>query len=338
MCSGPFTLKSFKAGGDVVITRNDRYWNDAARARTSQITFKGVPSDANLSAAFSTGDVDGAYRPILPTYNQLQRNDKLALQSGPSLTTDAIVISSLDGPMGDVRTRRALSLAIDRVSYIRSVYADQALLPRTSTNPGTWAYARDVFARTSGREPEMKQDLAEARRLADAAGLAGRTLMIGTSSAIPSVSTQANVVAQAARALGMVPKLKPFGIYEYGSLFIDPKAREGLDVFATLNNPNYADPAPYLASYVTPGGGQNFSGYRNPEAARLLERARATADDDARAELAARADELVTEGLPWIPVAQPYSVVIQNDRITGAPASSVFMSAPWASMIGKAGQ
>lgn len=335
-CTGPFTLKSWQAGGDVVIARRADYWDAARSARVSQITFKGVESDPNMAAGLTNGDIDGMYNPTLASYAQLKADPSLTVASGPSLTTDALVISSLKGVFGDARVRRAMSQAIDRQAYIASVYHGQAAIPRTSSNPGTWAYARSVFADTSGKRPELTQNLDEARSLAAAAGVKGKTIVIATLTVAPSVNTGANVAAQAARAIGLRVKLKALTPDTYNNLFLDPKARAGFDMFPTLNNPNYADPAPYLAMYTTPNGGEDFSGWEDPAVSRLLESARSSADDAQRARFTAEADAKITDALPWIPLAQPYSVLYLRKALTGAPASFMFFGGPWASTIGSA--
>ncbi|MPY56546.1 ABC transporter substrate-binding protein [Streptomyces spongiae] len=336
MCTGPFRLKSWKAGGETVIERNSTYWNPDQRAKTPRITFKPVESSSAQTAALRTGDLDGYYSPTLSSYEQLKKNARLTVATGPALATDALAITNLQGPLGDVRVRRALSLAIDRSAYSQAVYHDQVATPRTSTNPGTWAYGTSVFAETSGKASPLDRDLDQAKKLVRQAGAEGRTLVMAVVPALSSINTLSTVVSEAARALGLKIEFKTFSPDVFGTLFVDPKAREGIDLLPTLNGPYHGDPAPYLATYTLPGGGQNFSGWQDAKVTRLLTAARETAGDDNRAKLVAEADQLITKELPWIPIAHPYSVVYMSKKITGAPASSVFGNGPWANMIGAA--
>jgi peptide/nickel transport system substrate-binding protein len=41
--------------------------------------------------------------------------------------------------------------------------------------------------------------------------------------------------------------------------------------------------------------------------------------------------------LPWIPLADPDTVVLMDKRVTGAPASFQYMGGPWAASIGATG-
>ena len=49
------------------------------------------------------------------------------------------------------------------------------------------------------------------------------------------------------------------------------------------------------------------------------------------------AQTTIMEDLPWIPVAIPYTTLIMNKRITGAPSSFQYMFGPWAAQLGGTG-
>ena len=66
---------------------------------------------------------------------------------GPSNAVDALVIDNFKGPLGDVKVRRALSMAIDREALIEALYHGHAQLPRAIENPGAWGYGKSVFQR-----------------------------------------------------------------------------------------------------------------------------------------------------------------------------------------------
>lgn len=335
MCTGPFKVKSWNGGGDVVIERNPSHWNTGEHAKAAQITFKAVEPAAAV-AALTTGDIQGYYNPTLPAYQQLKQGGSVNVVPGPSLTTDALVVTNLQGPLGDVRVRRALSLAIDRQAYSNSVYHGQVSLPRTSTNPGTWAYAKPVFASTSAVAPVLGRDLDQAKQLVQQAGAQGKTVVLAAVPALNSLNTFATVVSDAAKALGLDVQMKTFSPDVFGTLFTDPKAREGIDMMSTLNGPSYADPGPYLATYTLPDGSQNYSGWQDAKVTQLLSAARETADDTTRAQTTAEADKLITDQLPWIPITHPNSVLYLSKKLTGAPTSDMFMSGPWAINIGAA--
>jgi len=314
--------------------RNDAYWDSALKAKVTEIHFKGVPDDSSLTSGLLTGAIDGTYPGPLTTYDQLKASKDLTVSAGPSFATDALVISSLKGALKDVQVRQALSMALDRSGYISTVYHGQARLPRTLANPGAWGYGKDVFQADWDKLGDPPHDVAKAKQMVQDAGAAGQPLVIGMSSEISNINSAANAVREAAKAIGLKPRFKAVSAQNYINFFIDPKAREGVDGFLTLNYPDYADPAAFYQTFVQPDGSQNYSGFKDTEITDALEQARAEADPDARAKLVAQAGDRMMEQLPWIPLAQLNTLLITSNKITGAPSSFVYMGGPWANRIG----
>lgn len=334
MCSGAFRLGDWKPGAQLSAVANGDYWNPDLAAHAEQIDFKGVPDDASLTSGLLTGAIGGTYMPPLSALDQLRSNHAVTVTRGPSFTTDALVVASLRGALGDVRVRQALSLAIDRRAFIDTLYKGMATLPRTLANPGTWGYGRAVFETDWNAQPEPAVDVARARALVEQAGAAGKTITLGMTSEVNNIATMATAVRSAGEAIGLRVVFKAVPAASYINFFIDPKAREGVDAFLTTNYPDYADPAAFYTTFTTPGGSQNYSGWEDRQVTALMERARATEDDDARARLVAQVGDILNEQLPWIPLANGNTLLVTDRRYTGAPASFVYMGGPWAYALG----
>jgi peptide/nickel transport system substrate-binding protein len=337
MCTGPFKLDSWKPGASLTAVRNDAYWDTAHKPMAASMVFKGVPDDSSLTTGLLTNELTGSYPQPLTTIDQLKASAKLTVAAGPSFASDALVISSLKGVLKDVKVRQALSMAIDRQAYIDSLYKGYAILPRTLGNPGTWGYQHDVFQADWDKLPEPKRDVAKATQLVKDAGATGQELVIGTSSEINSLVTAANAIRQAAVSIGLKARLKSVSAANYINFFTDPKARADVDGFLTVNYPDYADPAALYNTVVMPDGSQNYDGFSDPRITAAMNEARTTTDERKRAEMTAKAGDLIMETLPWIPLAAPNTVLIMDKRITGAPSSFQYMGGPWAATIGASG-
>ena len=84
------------------------------------------------------------------------------------------------------------------------------------------------------------------------------------------------------------------------------------------------------------GGSQNFSGWTNPDVTAALEAARGEKDDVKRAEDVIKAQKIITDELVWFPMVAANNVLIMNKKVTGAPATFVYMFGPWAAYLGGA--
>lgn len=334
MCTGAFRFKSWRAGNQLTVARNDDYWDAPHRAKASQITFKGVTDDASLTSGLLTGAIDGGYIAAYATLKQLRASDQLTVTAGRSYAYDALVISSFKGALGDLRVRQALSLAVDRAGDISTVYNGESELPRTLVNPGTWGYGRGVFQAAWDKHPDPKPDLAKARKLIKDAGATGKTIVLGNAPEIAVVNSAALAFREAGTKIGLKVKIKAVSAPNFNNFFIDPKFRDGVDGFPTVNYPDAADPALVYSTIVYPGANQNFNGFHDATSIKLLEESRGTADPVARARLVAEAGDRITDLLPWIPMSLPNVVLVTQSRLTGAPASFGFMFGPWATRLG----
>jgi peptide/nickel transport system substrate-binding protein len=337
MCTGAYMFKSWTPGVGVVAVRNPHYWNPSVHPLIGQITLKGVPDTSSFTSGMLTGGIQGSYSAALPTLNQLRNSSAVKVWQGPGWSTDAFIVSSFKGALGNLDVRRALSLALNRQAIINSVYKGAALMPRWLSNPGTFGYGKQVFTKAYNSSPVITQNIAAAKKLVQQAGATGKTITIGTSSQLADISADTGAYQAAAQAIGLKVVLKSVSAQNYINFFTDPKARAGIDGFLTVNYGDYADPAALLATLVLPGGSQNYTGYNNPKITAAMEQARSTANPDKRAALVAGAEKLAAQQLPWIPDVQPTTLLLLGKGLTGAVSSFAFMFAPWADSLGGTG-
>jgi peptide/nickel transport system substrate-binding protein len=337
MCTGAYMFKSWNPGVGVVAVANPHYWNSSAAPLVHQITIKGAPDVSAFTSAMLTNGIQGSYSFALPTLDQLKGSSSVRVYQGPGWSTDAFIISSFKGALGDVRVRRALSMALNREGIINSVYRGAALMPRWLSNPGTFGYGTSVFATAYDSSPLLSQNIAAAKKLVQQAGVAGQTITIGTSSQLANIAAVTGAYQAAGQAIGLKVALKSVSAQNFINFFTDPKAREGIDGFPTVNYGDYADPAALLSTVVLPDGSQNYDGFNDPKVTSALEQARGTADPAKRAALVAQAEKLTVQQMPWIPNAQPTSLLVLNKSLTGAVSSFAYMFAPWANQLGGSG-
>jgi peptide/nickel transport system substrate-binding protein len=334
MCTGDYELKSWTPGVGVTAVVNPNYWDKSVHPMVRQITIKGVPDPTSLTSGMLTGAIQGSYYTDQSALSQLKASKAVKVYQGPGWETEAFVVSATSGPLANVKVREALSLALNRQSIISQVYDGAALMPRWLANPGTFGYGQQAFNAAYASSPVMNQNLAQAKKLIQQAGAAGETITIGTTSQVPSIASATGAYQQAAEAIGLNVKLDSVSADNFINFFTSASARKGVDGFITVNYGDYADPAALLATIALPGASQNYDNFNDPQLTALLQQARGTANADARATLVAKAEELAAKELPWIPDAQPTSVLMLNSGLTGAVSSFAYMFAPWADNLG----
>ncbi|MFN8024760.1 MAG: ABC transporter substrate-binding protein [Acidimicrobiales bacterium] len=337
MCSGPFKLDTWETGKGVKMVPNPNYWDSSLpKPKLTSITLIGVPDDATFAAGVKTGAISGGYPIANTTLGQLQTDSSVNVYQGAPYLSAAMVISATKGPLADPKVRQAVSLALDRKGIINTVFKGAANIPHALQASGTWGSAVDTFKAGYDALPAMDQDLSKAQELAKSLNIAGQTVTIGTSSGIPALNSEALAFKAACEAIGLKVELQNVSPSNYINYFIDPKAWGSVDAFATSNYGDYADPSALYKSMAVKGGSQNFSGWTNPDVTAALEAARGEKDDVKRAEDVIKAQKIITDELVWFPMVAANNVLIMNKKVTGAPATFVYMFGPWAAYLGGA--
>ncbi|WP_111720245.1 ABC transporter substrate-binding protein [Homoserinimonas sp. OAct 916] len=337
MCTGPFSVGDWNQGQKLSLMRNDNYWNADKMAKTAQIDINFIVDSAAIANALSTGELDGSYDLPLSALSTLENSSNGSLYLGQSLQMLAI-IGTGNGAFADPAVRQALMMATDREAIAATVFEGTATASRSLVPNNGWAYGNDVFA--AGRDT-----LAPTAVDIDGAKEALKSATTDLSQPIkivyPSERTYyADIISEIAnggKAIGLTVEPEGVPSAQFGAFFSDPKAREGHDAFVTNNYMDVPDPLAFLRTIVGTGGSQNYNGYSEAAVDDLIAQAAATGDDNERADLVNQLQERVMTDLPWIPIVDPSVRLFMSNRVTGAPASFVYLYYPWAADVGASG-
>jgi peptide/nickel transport system substrate-binding protein len=298
--TGPFRLEDWRRAGQVLLTRFDGWHGALPPLR--QVIFRPVTDPMTRVAELMAGGVDlalelspdnvAAFRER-PGYRVLEA-------TGPHLWF--LILNTRSGPLADVRVRRALNHAIDRESLVRDVLRRTAAL---ADGPVPRAFAWAVDAAPAG----YAHDPARARALLAEAGHAEGlrlTFLVprGGSGMLAPLALATAIQGDLAR-VGVHATIRSFEWNAYLA-----RVNDGLGDAADLAQmawmTNDPDTLPYLAlrcAAVPEAGGFNSGYYCNPDADRLIERARAATDRAERARLYRELTALVQRDAPWVSVA-----------------------------------
>lgn len=333
-CTGPFELGAWNKGQSIELERFDGYWG--TKAKSGKAVFRFITDASARTNALLSGEADGGY--LIPTesYAKLRDSGVGTLYFGEGLSTVNVNITDMKGPLGDVRVRRALSLALDRSGFVKAGLGGAGTVTNSLTTRAVWAGASEQTKKAAlDALPPSAQDIEKATALIKEAGATGKSLTVATSSIGQDVSLLATAVQAAGSRIGLDIRLKTIAPNAFTALFTDPKAREGIDMFPLTYYDSIRDPLDLLTNFRT-GAYQNFAGYSDRRYDGLVERATAVYDPVRRLEIEAELQKHAAEQLLWIPVAEWPTAVFLNKRITGAPTTISYMYYPWAADVGAA--
>lgn len=336
-CTGPFRLKAWNKGSDIVLERNEDYWDSSRRAKTAEFDFRFLVDENAATSALMTGEIDGTYDAPLVGITTLDKSGPGKLWLGKTLQSVALLPTEHASPLRDPRIREALRLAIDYDGIVKQIYKGTATPLRAYAPTGTWGYESDAFKAAYDALPAATTNLDAARAKVAEAGSPQGEIVIAAVSDIPLYAQLASVVQDAGKKIGLNVRLQAFPTSTYTTFFFDRSARNQVDAFFTTNYTDLPDPLQMYTGFV-PGHFYNYSGYDNPTVTEAIEGALATEDPSARAQLVIKAQAQIVKDLAVIPIVEPANRLFMNNRITGAPASFDYLYYPWAADVGASGK
>ncbi len=335
MCTGPFQFTSWEAGGDLVMTANPSYWNPELTPLAGEAIIRSVPDDAALTNALRTGEIDGSFQTPVSAIAAL---DGAGTFYGGESTMTHMLIPSLDGPLGDVRLRKALSLAIDRTVVGDVAWEGTAEPVYSVASPATWGYEQDAFAGAYadlGIAPTADLEAAKAL-VAEVGPVEPMTIWAPNENA--SMVTTANYIAGVAAEIGLEINVETVPIQTYSNWVYDPASRDATDLFQTIWYTDVPEPLQALWPLVQPEGLFNFYGYDNAEVLDHFAAAFAASDDAERAgHVIAGQQAMFGDDMLWIPVVNIATPTFIGSRISGPPVGlPAYLYSPWAAYVGAA--
>ncbi|GAA3195805.1 MULTISPECIES: ABC transporter substrate-binding protein [Streptomyces] len=334
-CTGPYAFDKWAGGDHLTLKKFPGYWDRSLRPLSKSVTFTFIEDPAARANAFLSGTADGGYLLAPSSLAQLRGSGKGKVLFGPNTAAADLAVLDFKGPLGDVRVRRALSMALDRKGIVKAAAGGVGVPARAPAARGAWALLPDKTGEYHDSLPEPAYDVAAAKKLVREAGAAGREITMATSSFSPEISVVANAVQAAGRQIGLDVRLRTVSPDSYGSIFTDPSARAGLDLVVTNGYDNTPDPLEFY-QYLRTGDFGNYGKYSDPGFDAAFDKANAEPDPKARAALTASLQRIAVRELPIIPLYEaPYTVFLGN-RITGAPTGIAQLYYPWAATIGAA--
>ncbi|WP_374772314.1 ABC transporter substrate-binding protein [Streptomyces sp. NBC_01310] len=336
-CTGPFSFDSWTSGQSLTLKRFDDYWNPALKARSGQVKFVFLADATTRVNAFQSGEVDGGWMVPPNAYAQLRDTQAGTLYFGRNTTVADEVVSNLKGPLGDARVRRALLMAVDREGILKAGAGGVGEVAHSLVTDNLWKDAPDATRDAILKDlPKYPYDPAKAKALAAEAGVNGQKIVIATSPLDSQTTIITQAVAQAATAIGLKPQIESLSAEKYTTLFTDPAAREGIDLFLTFWYTSITDPLDMYGSLQT-GAFSNYGGWSDPAFDGAVDKAIGTYDPVEHTAANAEAHRIATRELPWLPLyTQPVSVFL-GKRITGVQPSIAYLYYPWAAEIGARG-
>jgi peptide/nickel transport system substrate-binding protein len=306
--SGPFKLREWNKGQNLVIERNENYWGEAPKLDT--VTYRFISDTNTTIAALESGEVQFIYPGTdVGIFERLRRIEgtKVLSRSGGIWAH----MSFNNEKLNNKKMRQAIAYGINRQQIIDEVLKGQDVNPLQSVIvPQLTEYYTPAWERYA-YDPDRARQLV---REAESEG-ASSTIQYSTSAGAKINETIQQIVQSQLKDVGINIQIKNA---DPTTLLGErlPKGDFEIITFTWLTTGDPQITTLFSANQLPPKG-QNYILYKNERVTRDLEESDGAVEVAERARLLKDAQERMAEDCPILPLYQRPDIYAFSDRLKG---------------------
>lgn len=301
MGTGPFQMVSYAPNTQLVLKRNENYWNKAGAAKVADLTIRYMPEQSAQIAALRSGQIDLMF-PSAESKLQLRGAANINTVAVSSTNTVRLNINTNRAPFSNPDFRRAMSLALNRAEIVQGAFLGEGT--PSAQVPPSYGWAPKL-----SELKYQKHDIAQAKALLAKAGYPNGVDI--TLNHLAGYATYLDRFAEILKTQMAQAGIRVTIQANQNAVWLDKQNRADYEIM-TNEYAYQADPMFYLM----PRPGRQ--GPTPPEMAELIAKAQSGPANDysaALARIARMQDDLV---FPDITVAARNAWVAHGAKVSGA--------------------
>jgi len=295
--TGPFKLKEYRLGRQIVLERNDLYYGEP-RPSVEQVNF--ILAGGSAMTMYENGELEAVpvgltdiERVTDPT-NPLNKE----LTVSPSMSIFYLGFNVRRPPFDDVKVRQAFNHALDK-QRIMDVIFKKTVQAATGIVPPTMPGYHNEDLKGLAFDLEKARALIAESRYGDVSNFPEITLYTTGAGGAPSRMIEA-ITGMYKENLGVDIAIQQT---EWATFLSDISQKENPYQMYSLGwIADYPDPENFLDVLFHSEKSENHMGYSNPEVDDLLEKARTEQDPEKRLKLYQEAEQIIINDAPWVPL------------------------------------
>jgi peptide/nickel transport system substrate-binding protein len=307
--AGPFKVKSFAPGREVVMVKNEDYkFADEGLPYLDQVTLRTVSEQTSRVDGVLAGDLDGGTVASIPALDEARNSGATGLEQ-PDYSAFYVLMNNENKLLSDIRLRTAVSEAIDR-NAINEVVYEGLHKPMNGLLAPTHPYADK-----DSEWPEY--NLEHAKQLVDEYTKEnGNTPIELTLSLVPGGESAevAPLVQQMLAQAGIKVNIETLDqtsiVGKYASRDYD---------FTLITRTIPSETTSVLSQYFQSGSSRNWSAVDIPEFNKVAEEAAAASSNEERLELVPEMLDILADNVVAVPIVSSGAGRVVGPRIAGFP-------------------
>jgi peptide/nickel transport system substrate-binding protein len=311
--TGPFKMTKFTPKQGATFVKNPSYW-DKGKPYLDGVDVQFIEETQAQALALQSGSIDMMLSSPVQGSQALFSAPNIKVLTTPSTMSRFLHMRVDTAPFTDKRVRQALAYTIDRAALVKALFDDKATVGNDHVFSPLYPLAPTDI-------PQRSQDIAKAKSLLAAAGMANGVTMNLTVEEFEEVPQYATLIQQMAKQAGINLKLNQVTVtYYYGS----GKNQPWLEVPMGITDWTFRGvPEQYFLPAFTSKGVWNSSHFKNAAFDSAAASYDSTLDEASRRGFAKTAATILNDETPsiisyWISVNRAMSTKVNG--VTSDPA------------------
>ena len=308
--TGPFKFTEWKRNDSITIEKYADYWKEGL-PKLDKVIFRSIPDNSARLNALTAGEIDLADG-INPSDGvQIEGNAALQLIERPSMNIGYLGLTNTRAPFDNKLVRQAVNYAINKEEIVNAFFEGRAQVAANPMPPSISGYNEAI-------EP-YPYDPEKAKALLAEAGYDGKEIELWAMPVprpyMPDGAKVAEVIQKNLEDVGMKSKIVTF---EWAT-YLD-KAKDGeADAFMLGWTGDNGDADNFIYTLLDKDniGSNNYAYYSNDEVHELLIKAQSEIDENVRNDLYKKAQEIIHEDAPWVPLAHSTPLLAAKAEVKG---------------------
>ncbi len=308
--TGPFTFVDYQTDAVIRYSAFPDYWR--GKVALDDLIFAITTDPAVRAQKLKAGECDIMSYPSPADIADLQADPNLNVMEQEGLNIGYLAYNTTIPPMDNAKVRKALSMAINKPAIIDAVYQGAGQDAKNLIPPTMWSYDDNIPADTY--DPEA------ARKLLEEAGVKDLTLDLWAMPVSRPYNPNAQRVAEMIQAdwaaVGVNANIETYEWTEYRERGKQKDRPGAFQIGWTGDN---GDPDNFFATLFSCSaiGVSNYSSWCNEDFEKAIQDAKKVTDQDERAALYTKAQEIFKAEEPALTLAHSKVFMPMNKRVQG---------------------
>lgn len=308
--TGPFKFTDWKRNDSITIEKFEDYWQEGL-PKLDKVIFRSIPDNSARLNELMAGNIDLADGVNPSDGKTVEGDSALQLIERPSMNIGYLGLTNTRAPFDNKLVRQAVNYAIDKQAIVDAFFEGRAEVAANPMPPSISGY-NDAISPYPYDPEKAKSLLAEA-------GYDGKEIELWAMPVprpyMPDGAKVAEVIQKNLEDVGIPSKIVTFEWATYLE-----KAKNGeADAFMLGWTGDNGDADNFIYTLLDKDniGSNNYAYYTNEEVHELLIQAQSETDENVRNELYKKAQEIIHDDAPWVPLAHSTPLLAAKAGVNG---------------------